>query len=126
MRKSAFCICENKGADQLRGIHEADQCLCFRYTDSTNLLLPKSTFQASSHLLWLNSLVCVGPGQKPRRPVFSQGCLYDVCSSAQLLVAVKCSRNINNSRLTMLCIRRKTHTSEQKKTLDGYWMKIER
>ena len=29
-------------------------------------------FQASSHLLWVYSLVCVGPGQKPRRPVFSQ------------------------------------------------------
>ena len=29
-------------------------------------------FQASSHLVWLYSLVCVGPGRKPRRPVFSQ------------------------------------------------------
>ena len=28
--------------------------------------------QASSHLVWLYSLVCVGPGRKPRRPVFSQ------------------------------------------------------
>ena len=25
-------------------------------------------FHASSHLLWLYSLVCVGPGRKPRRP----------------------------------------------------------
>ena len=29
-------------------------------------------FQAPSHLLWLYSLVCVGPGRKPRRPVFSE------------------------------------------------------
>ena len=29
-------------------------------------------FQASSHLLWLYSPVCVGPGRKPRRPVFSK------------------------------------------------------
>ena len=29
-------------------------------------------FQASSYLLWPYSLVCVGPGLKPRRPVFSQ------------------------------------------------------
>ena len=29
-------------------------------------------FQASSHLLWLYSPVCVRPGRKPRRPVFSQ------------------------------------------------------
>ena len=42
VRKPAFCICENKDADQLRGDREADQRLCFRYTDSTILLLPKS------------------------------------------------------------------------------------
>ena len=42
MRKSALCICENKDADQLRGNREADQRLCFRYTDSTIPLLPKS------------------------------------------------------------------------------------
>ena len=42
MRKPAFCICENKDADQLRGNREADQRLCFRYTDSTIHLLPKS------------------------------------------------------------------------------------
>ena len=35
MRKLAFCICENKDADQLRGNREADQRLCFRYIDST-------------------------------------------------------------------------------------------
>ena len=42
MRKTFFCICENKDADQLRDNREADQRLCFRYTDSTILLLPKS------------------------------------------------------------------------------------
>ena len=39
--KPAFCICENKDTDQLRGNREADQRLCFRYTDSTISLLPK-------------------------------------------------------------------------------------
>ena len=29
-------------------------------------------FQASSYLLWLYSPICVGPGRKSRRPVFSQ------------------------------------------------------
>ena len=38
---------------------------------SLYFLNPK--FQASSHLLWLYMLVCVGTGGKPRRPVFSQG-----------------------------------------------------
>ena len=42
MGKPTICICENKDADQLRGNHEADQRLCFRYTDSTISLLPKS------------------------------------------------------------------------------------
>ena len=42
MRKPDFCMCENKGADQLRGNREADQRLCFRYTDSIIPLLPKS------------------------------------------------------------------------------------
>ena len=41
-----------------------------RIVQSLFYLNPK--FQASSHLLWLYSLVCVGPGQKPRRPVFSE------------------------------------------------------
>ena len=42
LRKPAFCICENKDADQLRGNREADQRLCFRYIDSSIPLLPKS------------------------------------------------------------------------------------
>ena len=42
MRKSSFCICENKDADQLRGNRKADQRLRFHYTDSTIPLLPKS------------------------------------------------------------------------------------
>ena len=50
MRKPTICICEicnlhlceNKDADQLRGNREADQRLCFRYTDSTKPLLLKS------------------------------------------------------------------------------------
>ena len=37
--KTGFCKCENKDADQLRGNREADQRLCFRYTDSTIPLL---------------------------------------------------------------------------------------
>ena len=42
MRKLAFCICENKDADQLWGNRTSDQRLCFRNTDSTIPLLPKS------------------------------------------------------------------------------------
>ena len=41
----------------------------FYYIDSTIPLLPKSDI--SSHLLWLYNSVCVGPGQKPLRQVFT-------------------------------------------------------
>ena len=34
-------------------------------------------FQASNHLVWLYIPVCVGPGLKPRRSVFSQRGLYN-------------------------------------------------
>ena len=73
-RKPPFCICENKDADQLRGNREADQRLVFatRIIESLYFLNPK--LQASSHLLWVHSPVCVGPGQKLRKPVFSQRC----------------------------------------------------
>ena len=57
MRKPAFNICENKDADQLRGFREADQRLCFRYTDRTIPLLPK--FEISS---LQSSSVAVQPG----------------------------------------------------------------
>ena len=51
MGKPAFCICENKDADQLRGNCEGDQHLCFRYTDTIIPLLSKyeiSSLQPSS------------------------------------------------------------------------------
>ena len=52
-----FCICENKDADQLRGNREADQRLCFRYTDSIIPLLPKSEISSP----WPSSVI-VQPG----------------------------------------------------------------
>ena len=42
MGKPTICIGGNKDADQLRGNREADQRLCFRYSDSTIPLLLKS------------------------------------------------------------------------------------
>ena len=91
MRKPVFCICENKDADQLRGNHAAAQRLCFRYMDSTIPLLP--TFQASSHPLWLYSLVCVGPVRKPRRQIFSRcGSFVYQClhCPARLTIHINC------------------------------------
>ena len=77
MRNRLFAYAKTK--TQISGNREADQRLCFRYTDSTILSYLNPKFQASSHLQWLYSLVCVGPGRKPRRPVFSErGSFYDL------------------------------------------------
>ena len=57
VRKPDFCLGENKGTDQLRGNREADQRLCFRYSDSTIPLLLKS--EISSFYLF-SVLVQVG------------------------------------------------------------------
>ena len=55
-----------------------------RIVQSLFFLNPK--FQASSHLLRLYSLVCIGPVRKPRRPVFSQRGSFIVCSRLCLTV----------------------------------------
>ena len=53
-----------------------------RIVQSLYFLNPK--YQASGHLLWLYRLVCVGPGGKPRRPVFSQrGSYENMCRSEE-------------------------------------------
>ena len=65
MGKPTICICETKGADQLRGNREADQRLCFRYSDSTIPLLLNPKFQDSSSFLCLYRPVCVIPVRKP-------------------------------------------------------------
>ena len=58
MRKPAFCICENKDADQLRGDHEADQHLCFPYTDSIGYFQSIKTevllkFLKTTNTIWI-------------------------------------------------------------------------
>ena len=98
-----FCICKNKDADQLRGNREADQRLCFRYIESTIPLLPIPKFQGSSHLLWLYRSVCVGPGRKPRRPVFSERG-SNVCARR--------TRPIKNSHYKILFGLKPSHTAQ--------------
>ena len=70
MRKHAFCICENKGADQRRRNHAVDLRLYFHCIGSTFPLFDKAKFQASNQLQCMYSLVCVGPGRKPQGQVF--------------------------------------------------------
>ena len=59
MRKPEFCLCENKGADQL----------CSDFVFATQivqfLLYLYLKFQASSLLLWLYRPVCVRTDRRP-------------------------------------------------------------
>ena len=80
MRKPTICIDENKDADQLRGNREADQRLCFRYSDSTIPLLLKS--EMSSFYLF---------------SVLVQAGLCRTCSETTLLVFPRGGSNIDAS-----------------------------
>ena len=71
MRKPTICIGENKNADQLRGNREADQRLCFRYSNSTIPLLHVLKSEISSFKLF---------------SVFVQFGLCLTCSETTLLV----------------------------------------
>ena len=58
MRKPAFCICENKSADQLCVDYTADQRLCFRFIDRPIPLLPKSQDSSQPSSVVVQSGLC--------------------------------------------------------------------
>ena len=70
MRKSAFACAKTKTQISCAVTAQLISAFVFatRIEQSLDILNPK--YQASSHLLWLISPACVGPGRKPRRPVF--------------------------------------------------------
>ena len=100
MRKPAFCICENKDADQLRGNREANQRLCFRYTDSTIPLLSKSEISS----LWSSSVavqsgLCRTCSETPKTGFLTTRLIWfrgqdfgSDCTSTWLLLTVYFSR----------------------------------
>ena len=51
MRKPAFCICENKDADQLHGNREADHAFVFATWIVQSLYFLNPKFQISNHFL---------------------------------------------------------------------------
>ena len=111
MRKPTICICENKDADQLRGNREADQRLCFRYTDSTMSLLLKSEVVFFDY-----RLVCVGPVRNPNcwfshaqarlKVSYSSNfsCLVCLCSSIQTLYFNEILFKPNNSTFNYIWV----------------------
>ena len=84
MRKPVFAYAKTKTQISFAVTAKLISAFVFatRIVQSLFFLDPK--FQASSHFLWLYSLVCVRPGRKPRRAVFSQRgsfvykCLFDL------------------------------------------------
>ena len=72
MRKEDFCLCKNKGADQLAVTSKLIGAFVLATRIVQILFFPNQKCQASSHLLCLYSSVCVRPGRKPRRLVFSR------------------------------------------------------
>ena len=75
-----FALNKNKDADQLCGDRQVTAQLISAFVFATqigqSLYFFNTKVKASSHLLLLYSPVCVGPGQKPQRPVFSQHSSY--------------------------------------------------
>ena len=72
VRKPAFCYVKTKTQISFAVIVKLISAFVFATWIVQSRFCLNAKFQASSHLLWLYSLVCVGPGRKPRRPVFSQ------------------------------------------------------
>ena len=104
MRKQTNCICENKGADQLRSNCKADQRLCFRYMDSTIPLLSKSKI-SSICSLWPVSVA----GQAglcrtwsvPKLLVFSLTGSLDIHVERQYLITKFSERQFAGNRSIM-------------------------
>ena len=67
VRKPTICICENKDADQLHGYFSAKLISAFVFATwiVQYIFFQNTKFQASSHIQWLYSLVCVRPCQNP-------------------------------------------------------------
>ena len=94
MRKPAFCRCENKDAEQLRVTTRLISAFVFATRIVQSFYFLNAKFQDSSHLRWLYSPVCVGPGRIPRRQVFSQrGSFY--IPSKQKNTHMKFSNQLN-------------------------------
>ena len=108
MGKPTICLGKNKGADQLRSNCEADQRLCFRYSDST---IPK--FQASSSFLCLYRSVCVGPVRKPHC-WFSHEVAHIRVLEGPIIILLRQSSNIFIPESTAIDSMKNTRTCKTK------------
>ena len=65
MRKPAFAYAETKTQISCAVTAQLISAFLFAILIVQSLYYLNPKFQASSHLLWLYRLVCVGPGRKP-------------------------------------------------------------
>ena len=72
MRKRAFAYAKTKTQISFAVTAKLISAFVFATLIVQIIYFLNPKFQAYSHLMWLYSPVCVGPGRKPRRPVFSQ------------------------------------------------------
>ena len=85
MRKQTFCKCENKDADQhFCNFDKLISAFVFAPLVEQSLCFLNPKVQVSGHLLYLYSLVCVGPGRNPEHlsSTLSFGLMTCFCSTA--------------------------------------------
>ena len=78
MRKPAFAYAKTKTQISFAVTAKLISAFVFDRQIVQSLFYLNPKFQASSHPLWLYSPICVGPGRKPRRPVFSERGPYGI------------------------------------------------
>ena len=100
MRKPNFClyICENKGADQLRSNCEADQRLCFRYTDSAISLLTKSDISVAAQ-----TGLCQTRSETPKPSFLTSQLIYNNLHYRKWNRISKYASNYNGSNFMICC-----------------------
>ena len=72
MRKPVFAYAKTKTQISFAVTAKLISAFVFASRKIQFLYFLNLKFQPSGYLLWSYRLVCVGPGRKPRRPVFSQ------------------------------------------------------
>ena len=72
MRKAVFAYAKTKTQISCAVTAQLISAFVFAIWILQSLFFLNPKFQASSYLLWLYSLVCIGPARKSRRPDFSE------------------------------------------------------
>ena len=88
MRKTAFAYAKTKMQISFAVAAKLISAFVFVTPIVQSLYFLNPKFQASSHRVWFYSPVCVGPGRKPRRLVFSERGSIDVETIALSLPSI--------------------------------------